>query len=152
MSGLAPGEVEAWAEQGLERISDHLRYCFERGYDLGFQMTQRIGREAFQRSRYLDDLWLCSHLERKVGDRRAHVKPAGTYLIMTRPVVIDLETSADRVVGELFQSYEDLKAYAQAHGYQIIGDVYETELSIYAGDLNGIGGSQIEAQIGTAGL
>jgi hypothetical protein len=86
-------------------------------------------------------------LERPVKDRRAHVKPAGSYLIGARRLEINPEMSPDQAERQIFQAYDDLKARAAASGLEIIGDVYETELSVYTGSIYGAMRAELQVQI-----
>jgi DNA-binding transcriptional MerR regulator len=144
--GAAGGRARGGGAEGggeVEVVREHLRYCQEQGFGEEFQLTYRIGHAAFLSGDYFDDFSLCSRIPRRVKSRRLHVKPPGLYLKMMRDIrlndMIDAvegattEEDAQLLLDTYLGSYDALKDHAAENGYHVIGDAYETELSVYTG-------------------
>jgi DNA-binding transcriptional MerR regulator len=136
----------------LRFVKEHEEYCREHGFGEMHQVTFRIGREDFLRSDYdfskgyYRDFSLCSKATRRVRSERRHVKPAGLYLKLFRSV--KFEDALDPELKALFyDAYDELRSYAADNGYQIVGDLYETEMSAYTGSINDIGFTELTVRV-----
>lgn len=117
-------------EAFIGRVIDHFAYCRDHGFFEEVQETYRIERDCFLAGEYAAGLFLCNRVPRKVRSGRLRVKPAGTYVKWLRSMHVDKgrEESAS-----LFEGYDRLRAFLRESGYLVAGDVYDTELSLYAG-------------------
>jgi DNA-binding transcriptional MerR regulator len=117
-------------------LREHLSYCRDHSSVREIQLSYRIGLEAFRSGDYLRDISLCSRASRPSAAKRLHVKPKGSYLKLLR--ILAVPEKPDEAGMELadawFADFERFKEYAAKNGYRIIGDTYETELSIYTGN------------------
>jgi DNA-binding transcriptional MerR regulator len=124
-------------EDVTEALREHLHYCREHFFGEEFQFTYRIGREAFLSGDYLSDISLCSRVSPKTRSKRLYIKPKGLYLKLLRQATPS-DGADDEMALEMadawFSSFNALKTHAINNGYRVIGDVYETELSVYTGN------------------
>jgi DNA-binding transcriptional MerR regulator len=128
-------------QESGEALREHLSYCMDNAFVDAFRGAYRVGHEAFMRGEYLQDTYLCNKVLRRIRSERLHVKPRGLYLKVLRTVDLVTFSELDGKVLEeasrnmMFEGCDALKHHAEKNGYRIIGDMYETELSIYTGNL-----------------
>jgi DNA-binding transcriptional MerR regulator len=129
--------LDSKAEDNVkEALRGHLEYCREYSFGEELQFTYRIGHEAFLDGEYLRDIFLCSRVSSQTRSKRLHVKPKGRYLKLLRKLTIPDEpgTMGLELANAWFDDFSRFRAYAIDNGYRIVGDVYETELSLYTGN------------------
>lgn len=133
-TALPPLDGDGGAEAFIARVIEHFAFCRDRGFFEEVQETYRIERDCFLAGEYAAGLFLCNRVPRKVHSERLHVKPAGTYVKWLRSMHVDKEGEGSDEGGSLlFEGYDRLCAFLLDGGYCIVGDVYDTELSLYAG-------------------
>jgi DNA-binding transcriptional MerR regulator len=124
----------------IEAIKEHQAYCVEHGFGEALQGTLRVSREEFLRSDhdfstgYYRDYFLCFKIARRVRLKRLHVKPPGSYLKLLRGIKIE-DALEPESRAAFYEAYSDLRTYAADNGYQIVGDLYETDTTAYTGNL-----------------
>lgn len=132
-----PAEVQ----ELTEGLIGHSKACLVRGDAREVQGCCRVGLSALRAGRPQEDLHLCTPLfpaKRRRSGRALegvleHARPKGTYFQRLRTLSID-----SLVVDESnqFDAYVEHYEEALRLGFEPIGDLYEQELSLYAGDVS----------------
>jgi DNA-binding transcriptional MerR regulator len=138
----------------IEALKEHQLYCVDHGFGEVLQGTVRVSREDFLRSDcdfstgYYRDWFLCFKIARRARLRRLHVKPPGSYLKLLRGIKIE-DALEPESRAAFYEAYSDLRTYAADNGYQIAGDLYETDASVYTGSLKDTAFTELAVRVET---
>ena len=99
----------------------------------GRQWFYRIGAQAAECGHPEGDFHVCIEVAPAQERKRAVERPAGTYFKMLRSFTISDMLAEENCV---FDEYAHLIEQARAEGFKPVGDIYEQELSPYAGRLD----------------
>lgn len=116
----------------LAAFMDRYRDPARRGLTAPLQSTYRVGLAAFQTGCPETDFHLCVPAAPRSRAADVLVKPAGTYFKWLRITNIADELEAARFPHDAFEQF---RAELDARHLTPVGDLYETELSLYSGSL-----------------
>lgn len=134
--------VEERAEEMLDSVADHLRFCKEQGVGEAYQESYRVCAEAVASGDYAAGFCIDTRVDAPTGSSRLHVKPAGTYFqwlngIDVSAVVTSGEEGAladSAASNPLFDAYDAMSAFAAESGIKLTGSLYDSELSVCSGN------------------
>lgn len=126
----------------LAAARDHLAYCERNGLGGTFQEAYRIEAEHAARGSYAEGYCAETRALATVGPERLRIKPAGAYLQWLNR--IDIATYLEDEAGEspsqpvenpMFAAYDAMRAFAAERRWRLVGDLYDTVLSPYSGNI-----------------
>lgn len=144
------------AEDTLDSVADHLRYCKELGAGECYQESYRVCAEAVLSGDYAAGFCIDTRVDAPVDSLRLHVKPAGMYFQWLNSIDVSAirkgeecdrdnsrageasgkaEDAAPRHESNpLFDAYDAMRAFAAEAGIGLVGDLYDSELSVCSGN------------------
>lgn len=139
---------EAREDAFLEAAREHLSYCERHGWGSTFQETYRVDAARAAAGEYGAGLCAEMRVPAPVDSPRLRVKPAGTYLQWLNRIDLsgylgeadpanrkgEGESVPDQAPNPLFDAYDAMHSFAEDRGWRLTGDLWDTVLSLYAGD------------------
>lgn len=139
--------VEVAEDDFIAAVDDHLAYCEEHGIGEQIQACYRVAAACAETGAYGDGLSVGARVAAPVDSPRLHVKPAGTYLQWLNPIDMALVAAGAQASNPMFRAYDALRAFARGRGWRLVGDLYDAELSLFAGKGSEVIYTEVSARI-----
>lgn len=107
----------AWAEA----MKEHIYYCREHDFGEEYQLSYLMMHENFMNGDYYNGISICSRIASRKVSERLHIKPKSRYI----KLVNQWNPNSYNI------PYNTIKAYAKNNGFEICGNAYESEISLY---------------------
>ena len=128
--------TESLIGQGLDFLTE--------GAAREMQSSYRVGLDALRRGAPQEDFHVCMALSAAKRSKVDHVRPRGLYFQRLKTVSIDAILADER---NLFAAYSEFYDEVVGRGFKPIGDLYEQEISLYAGDVSAQVHTELSIQI-----
>lgn len=109
----------------IEAVKEHLHYCKEHAFGEEYQLSYLMLYENLMNGNYLGGNSVCSKISAPERNKRLHIKPKGKYIKLLHQGNSDIP-----------KVYDEIKNYAKHNGYEICGNAYESEMSLYTANFD----------------
>lgn len=142
----AIGFIEGTEAEFMKAVTNHILYCAQHGGGESIQAANSIEQHSFEQGDYIAGFNILTRLPKPNTCDRLHVKPAGSYLCwLNITTAADSHESAE--ASALYNECDAIRAFLHEQNWELAGDVYETELSLYSGNKQEANYSEIEMRV-----